>query len=62
MVEHDAGAEDVVVDADQMWQLRVQDHAQALPPQAQVLLLLEDAHRLLPFTRPLLRQTTHLEW
>ncbi len=41
VVEHDAGAEDVVVDADEVRQLRVEHDAQTLLPQRQRLLLLK---------------------
>lgn len=39
MVQDDAGAQEVVVDADEVRQLRVQHHADALFPQSQSLLL-----------------------
>lgn len=39
MVQDDAGAEEVVVDADEVRQLRVQDHTDPLFPQSQSLLL-----------------------
>lgn len=39
VIQDDAGAEEVVVDADEVGQLRVQHHADALLPQSQRLLL-----------------------
>lgn len=39
MVQDDAGAEEVVVDADEMRQLRVQHHPDALFPQSKSFLL-----------------------
>lgn len=45
MIQDDAGAQQVVVDADEVRQLRVQHHPDALLPQSQSLLLQTRPHR-----------------